>query len=179
MCAYQHGLFSGLKELEWEKDSQNLDQISFHHQYWHIGTSMMSLFWFSVLLWLLGQSLVPFYQYYPFILFHDVVAAFCADILLDDFLVAENSPFQSDVNSPLLTSERAPTHTGSKVNQTNLGYVTTPTPDGLHSPSFGSLRFYFMTLSLSLSLNQDIWFSFFPYVGNHFWQHGQKFYGET
>ncbi|KDO87442.1 hypothetical protein CISIN_1g002713mg [Citrus sinensis] len=61
------------------------------------------------------------------------------DILLDDFLVAENSPFQSDVNSPLLTSERAPTHTGSKVNQTNLGYVTTPTPDGLHSPSFGSL----------------------------------------
>ncbi|KAH9730126.1 serine/threonine-protein phosphatase BSL1 [Citrus sinensis] len=67
------------------------------------------------------------------------VAAFCADILLDDFLVAENSPFQSDVNSPLLTSERAPTHTGSKVNQTNLGYVTTPTPDGLHSPSFGSL----------------------------------------
>ncbi|KAK9206776.1 hypothetical protein WN943_017055 [Citrus x changshan-huyou] len=67
------------------------------------------------------------------------VAAFCADILLDDFLVAENSPFQSDVNSPLLTSERAPTQTGSKVNQTNLGYVTTPTPDGLHSPSFGSL----------------------------------------
>ncbi|GAY40817.1 hypothetical protein CUMW_054750 [Citrus unshiu] len=55
------------------------------------------------------------------------------DILLDDFLVAENSPFQSDVNSPLLTSERAPTQTGSKVNQTNLGYVTTPTPDGLHT----------------------------------------------
>lgn len=95
---------------------------------------------------------MPFYQYFPFNLFHDVVAAFCADILLDDFLVAENSPFQSDVNSPILTSERAPTLTGSKVNQSNLSYVTTPTSDGLDSPSSGSLRFYFMTLSLK----QDI-----------------------
>ncbi|KVH94458.1 Kelch-type beta propeller [Cynara cardunculus var. scolymus] len=29
------------------------------------------------------------------------------EILLDDFLIAENSPFQSDVNSPVATSERA------------------------------------------------------------------------
>ncbi|RZC25107.1 Serine/threonine-protein phosphatase BSL1-like [Glycine soja] len=49
------------------------------------------------------------------------------DILLDDFLVAENSPLQPDINSP----ERASPVTSSKQNQSNLNYnVTTPNLDG-------------------------------------------------
>lgn len=73
-----------------------------------------------------------------------MIAAFCADILLGDFLVAENSPFQSDINSPILTSERSPTITSSKVNQSNLSsYPTTPTSDGPDSPLFTGLRSFF------------------------------------
>lgn len=51
------------------------------------------------------------------------------DVLLDDFLVAENSPFQSDINSPILTSERAPTVTNPKINQYSLSPYTTPPSD--------------------------------------------------
>ncbi|KAK7845163.1 serine/threonine-protein phosphatase bsl1 [Quercus suber] len=52
------------------------------------------------------------------------------DILLDDFLVAENSPFQSDINSPVITSERASPISSPKFNQPNINpYVTTPTLD--------------------------------------------------
>jgi len=59
----------------------------------------------------------------------------CADILLDDFLVAENSPLQPDINSP----ERASPVTSSKQNQSNLNYnVTAPNLDGgPDTPSFG------------------------------------------
>uniref|UniRef100_A0A2N9GJU6 Serine/threonine-protein phosphatase n=1 Tax=Fagus sylvatica TaxID=28930 RepID=A0A2N9GJU6_FAGSY len=53
------------------------------------------------------------------------------DILLDDFLVAENSPFQPDINSPIITSERASPITSTKMNQSNINpYGTTPTLDG-------------------------------------------------
>ncbi|KAG5033223.1 hypothetical protein JHK85_017205 [Glycine max] len=57
------------------------------------------------------------------------------DILLDDFLVAENSPLQPDINSP----ERASPVTSSKQNQSNLNYnVTAPNLDGgPDTPSFG------------------------------------------
>ncbi|KOM34961.1 hypothetical protein LR48_Vigan02g111100 [Vigna angularis] len=60
------------------------------------------------------------------------------DILLDDFLVAENSPLQSDINSP----DRASSVTSSKPSQSNLNYnVTTPKLDGgsdiLSSSGFG------------------------------------------
>ncbi|KAG4981838.1 hypothetical protein JHK87_026587 [Glycine soja] len=57
------------------------------------------------------------------------------DILLDDFLVAENSPLQPDINSP----ERASPVTSSKQNQSNLTYnVTAPNLDGgPDTPSFG------------------------------------------
>ncbi|KAL2991925.1 hypothetical protein AAZX31_10G022400 [Glycine max] len=57
------------------------------------------------------------------------------DILLDDFLVAENSPLQPDINS----SERASPVTSSKQNQSNLTYnVTAPNLDGgPDTPSFG------------------------------------------
>lgn len=63
------------------------------------------------------------------------------DILLDDFLVAENSPFQSDINSPVITSERASPISSPKFNQPNINpYVTTPTLDGgLDIPSSGSM----------------------------------------
>ncbi|KAG2402870.1 Serine/threonine-protein phosphatase [Vigna angularis] len=63
------------------------------------------------------------------------------DILLDDFLVAENSPLQSDINSP----DRASSVTSSKPSQSNLNYnVTTPKLDGgsdiLSSSGFGMDR---------------------------------------
>ncbi|TKY52571.1 Serine/threonine-protein phosphatase BSL1 [Spatholobus suberectus] len=51
------------------------------------------------------------------------------DTLLDDFLVAENSPFPPDINSPVLTAERASLVTSSKQNQSNYN-VTTPNLDG-------------------------------------------------
>lgn len=65
-------------------------------------------------------------------------------MLLDDFLIAENSAFQSDINSPILTSDRATTITSPKLNQSNANlYGTTPTPDGrLEVPSSGAARFY-------------------------------------
>uniref|UniRef100_A0A6N2MLK4 Serine/threonine-protein phosphatase n=1 Tax=Salix viminalis TaxID=40686 RepID=A0A6N2MLK4_SALVM len=54
-----------------------------------------------------------------------------ADTVLDDFLVAENSPFQPDSNSPTLTSERASTITSPRLNHSNLNsFGTTSTPDG-------------------------------------------------
>ncbi|KAJ6404255.1 hypothetical protein OIU84_012439 [Salix udensis] len=52
------------------------------------------------------------------------------DAVLDDFLVAENSPFQSDMNSPILTSERASTITSPRSNHSNLNSFGTITPDG-------------------------------------------------
>ncbi|KAJ1435718.1 Serine/threonine-specific protein phosphatase/bi [Sesbania bispinosa] len=53
------------------------------------------------------------------------------DTLLDDFLVAENSPIQPDANSPMLTAERASPVTSPKQNQSNFNYnVTTPSLDG-------------------------------------------------
>nr|XP_034908259.1 serine/threonine-protein phosphatase BSL1-like isoform X1 [Populus alba] len=52
------------------------------------------------------------------------------DAVLDDFLVAENSPFQSDMNSPILTSERASTITSPRSNHYNLNSFGTTTPDG-------------------------------------------------
>ncbi|XP_011011093.1 PREDICTED: serine/threonine-protein phosphatase BSL1-like isoform X2 [Populus euphratica] len=52
------------------------------------------------------------------------------DAVVDDFLVAENSPFQSDMNSPILTSERASTITSPRSNHYNLNSFGTTTPDG-------------------------------------------------
>ncbi|KAG5149906.1 hypothetical protein JHK82_016787 [Glycine max] len=62
------------------------------------------------------------------------------DILLDDFLVAENSPLQPDINSP----ERASPVTSSKQNQSTLNYnVTAPNLDGgPDTPSFGGSGLY-------------------------------------
>ncbi|CAN1331664.1 Serine/threonine-protein phosphatase BSL1 [Linum perenne] len=54
------------------------------------------------------------------------------DILLDDFLVAENSSLQSDGSSPVLTSEKASPVTSPRLNHTGL--------DGeAESPPFGSI----------------------------------------
>ncbi|KAG6571435.1 Serine/threonine-protein phosphatase BSL1, partial [Cucurbita argyrosperma subsp. argyrosperma] len=58
------------------------------------------------------------------------------DMLLDDFLVAENSSFQSEINSHVITSERASLIISSKDNQSNLSSsMTLPSSDGLESPS--------------------------------------------
>lgn len=66
------------------------------------------------------------------------------DILLDDFLVAENSSFQSDVNSPVLTSERSVSLTNPKVNHFNINSNATPPPldGGPEIPSSGGMRYY-------------------------------------
>lgn len=64
-------------------------------------------------------------------------------MLLDDFLVAENSSFQSEISSPVITSERAPIITSSKVNQTNITPSTIlPSSDGLENTSAGGTRYY-------------------------------------
>lgn len=68
-------------------------------------------------------------------------------MLLDDFLVAENSSFQSEINSPVITSERASLITSSKVNQSNISSSTIlPSSDGeLESPSAGGMRYFSCT----------------------------------
>ncbi|KAF8392524.1 hypothetical protein HHK36_022867 [Tetracentron sinense] len=58
------------------------------------------------------------------------------DMLLDDLLSAENSPFQSDINSPISTSERTSTIASSKTNQSNASSYLPPTSDG--KPEFTS-----------------------------------------
>ncbi|CAL0300562.1 unnamed protein product [Lupinus luteus] len=53
------------------------------------------------------------------------------DTLLDDFAVAENSPPpQTDVNSPVLTSERTSPITSPKQNQSNMNHDITPNSEG-------------------------------------------------
>ncbi|CAI9767893.1 unnamed protein product [Fraxinus pennsylvanica] len=42
------------------------------------------------------------------------------DTLLDDFMIAENSPFQSDINSPVLTSETASTTRSPSANTNSM-----------------------------------------------------------
>ncbi|THG15847.1 hypothetical protein TEA_023870 [Camellia sinensis var. sinensis] len=52
-----------------------------------------------------------------------------SNMVLDDFLVAENPPFQSDNNSPVLTSERAATVTSPRTNYFSLNSFS-PSLDG-------------------------------------------------
>ncbi|KAG5514351.1 hypothetical protein RHGRI_035683 [Rhododendron griersonianum] len=56
------------------------------------------------------------------------------DILLDDCLVAENSPLQSDINSPVLTSDRASTSPRANHSYTPTsfldGFPDSPTSSG-------------------------------------------------
>ncbi|XP_015575667.1 serine/threonine-protein phosphatase BSL1 isoform X2 [Ricinus communis] len=61
------------------------------------------------------------------------------DVLLDDFLVAENSQFQSDINSSVLTSERASTITSARINHSSLNPYDTITDGGLEFPSSGGI----------------------------------------
>ncbi|XP_015891634.1 serine/threonine-protein phosphatase BSL1 [Ziziphus jujuba] len=60
------------------------------------------------------------------------------DILLDDFLVAENSPCQPEVNSPVLTSERSTPITSPKINHSNRNSQAISSLDGgPETPSSG------------------------------------------
>lgn len=63
------------------------------------------------------------------------------DMLLDDFLVAENSPFQSDLSSPILSPDRASSLSSPRFNQPNLSsFGTSPTSDdGQEFSSSGSM----------------------------------------
>ncbi|TYI67963.1 hypothetical protein E1A91_D08G055900v1 [Gossypium mustelinum] len=63
------------------------------------------------------------------------------DMLLDDFLVAENSPFQSDMSSPILSPDRASSVSSPRFNQPNLSsFGTSPTSDdGQEFSSSGSM----------------------------------------
>ncbi|XP_057549108.1 serine/threonine-protein phosphatase BSL1 [Amaranthus tricolor] len=58
------------------------------------------------------------------------------DVLLDDFLVAENAVSQSEVSSSSPTPERASSLTGPRMNQPSLSMSTPiPIPDGRHEQS--------------------------------------------
>ncbi|XP_043720245.1 serine/threonine-protein phosphatase BSL1-like [Telopea speciosissima] len=52
------------------------------------------------------------------------------DMLLDDLVISENSPFQSDLKSPILNSERVSTMTSSKTYQSCASSYMPPTSDG-------------------------------------------------
>lgn len=89
----------------------------------------------------------------------------CADILLDDFLVAENSPLQSDINSP----DRASSVTSSKPSQSNLNYnVTTPKLDGgpdiLSSSGFGYIIYCFLLYKLNASTSLFLCSGYFSFM---------------
>lgn len=75
-------------------------------------------------------------------------------MLLDDFLVGENSAFQSDINSPMVTSDRPSTITSPKFNQSNASpFATTPNPDSrLEVPSSGATRFYSVSYFVQIFL---------------------------
>lgn len=64
-----------------------------------------------------------------------------ADTLLDDFLVAENSPFQPD-NSHALTAERTSPLTSPKYNQSN--FSLDGTQDGPSSGGSGYIIYFFL-----------------------------------
>ncbi|KAF7846665.1 hypothetical protein BT93_L3930 [Corymbia citriodora subsp. variegata] len=60
-------------------------------------------------------------------------------MLLDDLLVAENSLFQSDSDSPMLTSERASPITSPKINATGVAPATSLTSDSAVDNSSGGM----------------------------------------
>lgn len=64
---------------------------------------------------------------------------FCiADTLLGDLLVAENSQFQSDINSPVSPSERPLMTTSPRSNNALSPFSSTSTPDDRpEAPSSG------------------------------------------
>ncbi|GLT42543.1 hypothetical protein SLA2020_165360 [Shorea laevis] len=59
------------------------------------------------------------------------------DIVLDDFLLAENSPSLSDVSSPMLTSERASNLSTPRFGQPTLSTHVMTSDGGLGSPQSG------------------------------------------
>ena len=62
-----------------------------------------------------------------------------ADVLLDDFLVAENSPLQSDMNSPVNTPEKT---SPRSIQSTSPSHTPAAAMDGEpEALSSGSLRF--------------------------------------
>ncbi|KAG6785139.1 hypothetical protein POTOM_010864 [Populus tomentosa] len=85
---------------------------------------------FSFLIALPSSMSLPRASDSPFLIGCSNVNLSCYDAVLDDFLVAENSPFQSDMNSPILTSDRASTITSPRSNHYNLNSFGTTTPDG-------------------------------------------------
>lgn len=110
-----------------------------------------------------------------------------ADILLDDFLIAENSSFQSEGNSSILTSERSVPITSPKANHSNINSHATPPPlDGGPEFTSGGMRYYCWhcfpnTLVISPHSNAfpefDVCKNLMREIPSL--QHGQKFLGET
>lgn len=79
-----------------------------------------------------------------------IILLFYTDILLDDFLVAENSPCQPEVNSPVLTSERSTPITSPKINHSNRNSQAISSLDGgPETPSSGGGLRYFVIPSHS------------------------------
>lgn len=73
-----------------------------------------------------------------------------ADTLLDDFLVAENAPHQSEIKSLVLTAERASPITSPNRNQSNINYdgKSPDLGDGSHIHPSGSLGYFIYSLFL-------------------------------
>lgn len=68
------------------------------------------------------------------------------DVLLDDLLVAENSPFQSEISSPIFNGEKTPSMPSSKLSLASSSSNASPnseerpeTPTSVHSKSMDTL----------------------------------------
>lgn len=70
-----------------------------------------------------------------------LIYLFSVDVLLDDFLAAESPTLQSDVHSPVLTSERASTITSPIINHSNANACEAFSDDRPELPSSFGLRF--------------------------------------
>lgn len=70
-------------------------------------------------------------------------------MLLDDLLVAENSLFQSDSDSPMLTSERGSPIGSPKLNVSGVAPATSPTSDSALDISSGG---YYTAFPVSADL---------------------------
>lgn len=83
-----------------------------------------------------------------FLLLHNIECSCLADVLLDDFLTAEDSP---DSGSPMLTSETASNVTSPGTN--NLSPFSPMSPDGRPDSPSGSLRLTLFFIFYMLTYN--------------------------
>ncbi|KAF2298606.1 hypothetical protein GH714_024301 [Hevea brasiliensis] len=89
--------------------------------------------------WTLAPGVSPSPRYQHAAVFVGARLHVTGDVLLDDFLVAESSPLQSDMNSPVLTSERASTITSPRINHSNANAYEASSDVGPEIPLSGGV----------------------------------------